>query len=262
MEQIGSQAEPDESAHQTERPEAPARRARPAEPPVLSAGRAAELFDVGADLVPDLLQAFDTHTWSPELDQRFRQAVDRVGDALRVMDLSAPADQAVAYGIRGCPEAPELATQIAELRAELKALDDRQQRLETLAQVPPLPSNADDAPTKHDPVPNDRLKAERAVIVRGRHRWGLRVARFVIGVAIGSAVAGPLVALVPWPAMVGEIVKGAIGGATGVLTSEISDPASDWAEQKLRDLEVRRSRGQSEASSGPGATGLHRSPGQ
>jgi hypothetical protein len=56
-----------------------------------------------------------------------------------------------------------------------------------------------------------------------QYRWA-KAARFLIGATIGAAIAGSLVVIVPWGHMVGEIVKNAISGASGVLATEIGDP--------------------------------------
>jgi hypothetical protein len=67
----------------------------------------------------------------------------------------------------------------------------------------------------------DAAKAEENA---ARYRWAKAAARFLIGATIGAVIAGPLIAIVPWPHMVGEIVKNAISGASGVLATEIGDP--------------------------------------
>ena len=66
--------------------------------------------------------------------------------------------------------------------------------------------------------------AAEAEATQARRRWALAAARFLIGAAIGAAIAGPLIAIVPWPHVVGEMVKNAISGASGVLATEIGDP--------------------------------------
>jgi len=190
-----------------------------------------ELIDASVAVEVLLLQAFDRHGWSPELGLRLRILLETAERRRTENDWPFGVAEAVDRELYGRLDRANLDRWYAELTAQVQRLDQQEKRLDELMTTMQTEDSGRAA-----------LKVERAIVLRGRHRWGLRVVRFALGVAVGSVVAGPLVALVPWPAMVGEIVKGAIGGATGVLTSEISDPASDWAEKRLQERELARQR--------------------
>ena len=143
---------------------------------------------------------------SPQLVQalsEFRTDLEEVG-------LSPAEDRLLARAIGG-PDTGSLQTELTHLIERHDALERRVDDL--------------DAVNERVGDVEKRLNAAAAAERReAEFRWAKAAARFLIGATVGAAIAGPLIAIVPWPQMVGEIVKNAISGASGVLATEIGDP--------------------------------------
>ena len=142
---------------------------------------------------------------------RLREDVTRAG-------FTAATDRIIAQAAGG-PDAASMQAKIDELVESHNALGVRVGELENGAKGT-----------------EERLHAAgEAEKKQAEYRWAKAAARFLIGAAIGAAIAGPLIAIVPWPQMVGEIVKNAISGASGVLATEIGDPLTKGTGRKRGD---------------------------
>jgi hypothetical protein len=168
----------------------------------------------------DLYAVVEAHddTRLKELSHRAVIALGQLRDDVEAAGFTTATSHEIARAIDG-PDTASLQDEITYLVKRYEALDVTVGRLNK--QSEPI--------TQHSDAAADAEKKE------AEYRWAKAAARFLIGATIGAAIAGPLIAVVPWPQMVGEIVKNAISGASGVLATEIGDPLTKGIGRKRGD---------------------------